>query len=365
MLVLCHESLRGLDLPTHRKLISFILATRSNIGFLDPFQTDKFYKAISSKLAISDLWKKHIKGDMHHCRLDQLKINTTQILGKLPSLTEIGEDLRIQSSIWIFVGGEWFDDNCRSSSAEKKTDSWLCEELCENCDINLYGGTSFLDISCHRALPETLFEERQVDPLTDKQLAVDYCLGIAREFGDVNKTVSIVNQYLLSNMCVSLPRDERNPENLHKTFAYKLLKNVASGSACRHLQLVIASYAALNLRDIDEQMYTDFINELQRRLSGLCKNSTIDQVDIYFMKNTSNQKWKSVFSENFMYGTNFDLIWHHFDQADYKSTSIRCKLSSDRSDALKNKIDSVERLEHSQSQSIRRKWSFPEPDFPE
>lgn len=361
MLVLCHESLRGLDLPTHRKLISFILATRSNIGFVDPFERDKFYRAISSKLAISDLWKKHLEGDLHHCQMDHIEIDTTQLLAKLPSLKEFPKDFRDQSSVWIFVGGEWFDLNCRSVSTQNKTDFWLCEQG-GNYDINLYGGTSFSDITCHKVLPDILFEGRSIDPLIDERRTTEYCLRLAKEYGDVNKTVTVVNRYLLSNMCASLTD---SPESLHKTFVYKLLKKVASGSDCRHLRIVVASYSALEPTKIEEQTYNEVISELKRRLSGLCKNSTIDRVDIYFMHNTRGQKWKSVFADNFIYGTNFDLYWHHFDQADFKVTTARCKLSRDRDDSFRNKIANIDRLDHSQSQSFRRKWSFPEPDFPE
>ena len=350
MFVLCHKSLAALDLHDHHKLVSFLLTSGAKLALSTPLIKDDFFSSISLiDRRIAELWTNHWHGEKHYCQFNKIEAEPRSFLSKLPSLDNVAVEITSEEPwIGIFVDGSWFNKYIYPQGLKKKGPFWVSETY-SHTEINLYGGRSWPEIHCDRILPTALFEEKQFEPYRREDETKNEIFQLAREFGELNSEIIIVNRWLISRICKCLLKmnssKNMNPDKIDTTFPFKLIRSFVKGSRVRTLKIVAAEWNSDFHNGIEASFYNAVLESLQSKLVALIENGLVRQAEVYLVKSDAGPNWKNIWERCFIAGTNFDLFWHHFDEADHKDTGVRCDMSLRRSTAFNKKISTINSLE--------------------
>ena len=358
MFVLCHESLAALDIPDHQKLVSFLLTSGAKLALTDPLIEDDFFSSISRiDRSIAELWTNHWYGEKHYCQFNKMEAEPRSFLSKLPSLDSLAVEITSEGP-WtgIFVDGSWFNEYIKPQGLKKKGLFWVSETY-PHTEINLYGGRSWAEIPCDRVLPSALFEEKQFEPYRREDETKNEIFQLAREFSDLNGEIIIVNRWLVSRICKCLQKnksaDSTNPDKIDTTFPFKLIRSFVKGSRVRTLKIVTAEWNSDFHNGIEAGFYNAVLEALQSKLAALIENGLIRKAEVYLVKGDAGPNWKNIWERCFIAGSNFDLFWHHFDEADHKDTGVRCDMSARRNTAVNKKITTINSLEFNRKACVR------------
>lgn len=350
MFVLCHESLAALDIPDHHKLVSFLLTSGAKLALTDPLIEDDFFLSISRMdRRIAELWTNHWYGEKHYCQFNKMEAETRPFLSKLPSLDSLAIEITSEEP-WtgIFVDGSWFNKYIKPQGLKKRGLFWVSETY-PHTEINLYGGRSWAEIPCDKILPSALLEEKQFEPYRREDETKNEIFRLVREFGELNSEVLIVNRWLISRICKCLQKmnssNNMNPNKIDITFPFKLIRSIIKGSRVRTIKIVTAEWSSEFHNGIESSFYDAVVESLQSKLAALVESGLIRQAEVYRVRGDAGPNWKNIWERCFIAGSNFDLIWHHFDEADHKDTGVRCDMSLRRSAAFNKKISTINGLE--------------------